>query len=263
MERAGFMRSRTIAVVGRTGLTSVSWCRKRVPTSRSMIICKVLSLAMLVSSAALGQSQAEVRVQETWHGLVVNSDIHGNYSLTVFGMSQLESPHMFRDSDYFAGVRISHSMSEASRLGVEYVQDRAYLHDSSLFLENRCSIDYLHRWKPPSWTTFYLQPKLELRRIAGTFDQRLKVHGEVLRRISAVRGTVRAFAEPAFDRDFHGFEKAVVHTGVLWPAGARLKLELFNSITIARPPDYNVEAVGVLIFVQLRNKGKGHDEITH
>ena len=51
-----------------------------------------------------------------------------------------------RNSEYFAGLRVSRSFSEQYRLGLECLQDRFYLSNSTLFLENRCAVDLVRRW---------------------------------------------------------------------------------------------------------------------
>lgn len=81
------------------------------------------------------------RIQELWEGVVISSEFHRAYSISLFGLAELESPQPLRNSEYFAGLRISRSFSEQYRLGLECLQDRSYLTDSALFLENRCAVD--------------------------------------------------------------------------------------------------------------------------
>ena len=235
---------------------------RRFTKRASTIVCGAFSAVLLIHVYVVGQTGSEGhQVQEVWQGLVLSFDVHRSYSLSVRGLTKLESPHMYRDSEYFAGLRISHPVAKAFRFGIECLHDRAYLSNSSLFLENRCAVDVLRRWDISPATNLYLQPKLELRSLAGSFDQRLKLRAELLHHLPAVRGTFRIFLEPAIDRRFHGFERITAHAGILWPVGKRIKIEIFDSAIVAKRPDYNVDAIGMMVFVRLRNKEKGASEI--
>lgn len=210
---------------------------------------------VIMTGTAAGQSiPLSPGIQEAWEGVVINSDFHRAYSISIFGLAELESPQPIRNSEYFAGLRVSRSFSEQYRLGLECLQDRFYLSNSALFLENRCAVDLVRRWVISPNTRVYLRPKVEFRSYAGTFDQRLKIQTEVLRDIHILRGTFRGYIEPAIDQRFHGFEKVTVHTGMLWSVSKRVKVELFNSVSVAKQPDIGVEALGMIVFVQLRNR---------
>lgn len=218
----------------------------------------VLALSIWITPiTAVAQSiPLSPRIQELWEGIVINSDFHRAYSISLFGLAELESPQPVRNTEYFAGLRISRSFSEQYRLGFECLQDRSYLANSALFLENRCAVDLVRSWAISPNTRMYLRPKVEFRSYAGTFDQRLKIQTELLHDIHNLRGTFRGYVEPAIDQHFHGFEKLTVHTGMLWPATKRVKVELFNSISFAKQPDLGIEALGMTIFVQLRNRDR-------
>lgn len=232
---------------------AVLWIQTGVLVALSMVI---------MTGTAAGQSiPLSPRIQELWEGVVINSDFHRSYSVSLFGLAELESPRPLRNSEYFAGLRISRSFSEQYRLGFECLQDRFYLSNSALFLENRCAIDFVRRWTISPNTRIYLRPKVEFRSYAGTFDQRLKIQTELLRDIHAVRGTFRGYIEPAIDQRIHGFEKVTVHTGMLWSATKRVKVELFNSVSVAKQPDIGVEALGMIFFVQVRNRDRAGGEV--
>jgi hypothetical protein len=227
-----------------------------------LIICgsfsSLLLTAMPVAGQAVPQSQ---EIQEVWQGVVVNSDVFGSYSLSVFGLAELPSPRLFRGSEFFAGPRISRPIAKAFRLGIECLQDRKYRSDSSLILENRCAVDVARKWDLSPRAKFYLRPKLELRSLGGTFDQRLIIRGELLRDVRALRATFRGFTEPVIDHQFGGFEKLIVHAGMVWPMGRKIRVEVFDQLNLAKKPDSVVEAIGTVIFVQLRNKDKAGGEI--
>ena len=74
----------------------------------------------------------------------------------------------------------------------------------------------------------------------------MKIQTEVLRDIHTLSGTFRGYIEPAIDQRFHGFEKVTVHTGMLWSVTKRVKVELFNSVSVAKQPDTGVEALGMI-----------------
>lgn len=216
----------------------------------------------IMPGTAVGQSiPLSPRIQELWQGVVISSDFHRAYSISLFGLAELESPQPLRNSEYFAALRVSRSFSEEYRLGFECLQDRSYLTNSALFLENRCTVDVVRRWAFSPNTRMYLRPKVEFRSYAGTFDQRLKIQTELLHDIHALKGTFRGYIEPAIDQHFHGFEKVTVHTGLLWPATKRVKVELFNSVSVAKQPDMGIEALGMMIFVQLRNGDRVGGEV--
>ena len=219
------------------------------------------SVVLLLAVDVVGQMPRVHPVQELWPGLEVSSGIIGSYSLSAFGLAELKSPRPYRDSEYFGGLRISHPVSNTLRVGIECQHDRTYLNDSSLFLENRCAVDVVRRWDLSPTTKVSLQPKLELRKFGGIVDQRLKFRGELLQDLCAIKGTFRAFLEPAIDRESHGFEKITAHAGVLWPVGKRIKVEIFDTVTIARKPEYNVDAIGMIFFVRLGKKDNRGCEI--
>jgi hypothetical protein len=227
-----------------------------------LMIFDAISSALVLVMPALGQTVPQVHeIREVWQGVVLNSDFRETYTLSAFGLAELQSPHPYQNSEYFAGLRVSRQFSMAYRFGIECLQDREYLSNTSLFLENRCSLDLARKWSISPRTRFLLRPKLEFRSFGGIFDQRLKIQAELLHPLHPVRGTFRGFVEPAIDQQFHGFEKLTIHTGMVWPAGKRLKLEIFNSVSVAKKPDYGIEAVGMVIFVQLRNNDTTGGEI--
>jgi hypothetical protein len=215
----------------------------------------VIWLSLLKPMTAVCQAvPLSPKIEEVWQGLVLNSDFRRNYSISFSALAELASPHPFRTSEYFAGLRISRSVGADFRVGVECLQDRSYLGNSSLFLENRCAVDVTKKWIFSPHTRIYLRPKVEFRSYTGTFDQRLKIETELLHDVHSLRGMFRGHIEPAIDQQFHGFEKATLHTGMLWPLGKRVKVEVFNSVSVAKRPDYGIEAVGTIVFIQLQNK---------
>jgi hypothetical protein len=235
--------------------------RKVIPCLWVMVF-DAISSALVIVMPALGQTVPQVQeIREVWQGVVLNSDFHEIYTLSAFGLAELQSPHPYQNSEYFAGLRVSRQFLTAYRFGIECLQDREYLSNTGLFLENRCSLDLARKWSISPRTRFFLRPKLECRRFGGMFDQRLKIQAELLHAVHPVRATFRAFIEPAIDQQFHGFEKLTIHTGMLWPAGKRVKVEVFNSVSVGKKPDYGIEAIGMVIFVQLRNKGRAGGEI--
>lgn len=235
---------------------------RKIVLGAEMSILLAFSLTLMTPTTTAGQTNPVApEIQEVWLGVVLNSDFHGPYSVSFFGLAELESPRAFRNTEYFAGLRLSRTISTTSRFGIECLQDRSYLSNSGLFLENRCAADFARRWSVSSNTRIYLRPKLEFRSFRGTFDLRLKVQTELLQNLRALRWTFRGYIEPAIDQQFQGFEKVIVHTGILWPVSKRMKFELFNSVSVAKRPDYGIEALGILIFVQSQNKDKAGGEV--
>ena len=227
-----------------------------------MNILIAISLTLMTPTTAAGQTNlVSPQIKEVWLGAVLNADFHGPYSVSFFGLAELASPRAFRNSEYFAGLRLSRTTSTTSRFGIECLQDRSYLSNSGLFLENRCATDFSRRWSVSSNTRIYLRPKLEFRSLSGTFDLRLKVQTELLQNVHALRGTFRGYIEPAIDQQFRGFEKVIVHTGMLWPVSKRVKFELFNSVSVAKRPDYGIEALGMVLFIQLQDNDRAGGEV--